>query len=166
MRGFWRSVALLMMVCLVGCSGEAPDEGSDADSAWIRAGSLAVLVDGPDPEVSGAFLLPEDPDSDSEKGVGQFLGAGVRVRIVDDPGSLDRTRADIDREIRQTEDPQELDELRKEEPQGYAPPHWPKPNIRVTRGKVGGYAASASVGSMGKRAFMSRRKIPYGLTWP
>jgi integrase/recombinase XerD len=41
----------------------------------------------------------------------------------------------------------------------------PKPNIRVTSRKVDGYAASASVGSMGKRAFMSRRKIPYGLTW-
>src|SRR5258708_27304894 len=42
---------------------------------------------------------------------------------------------------------------------------WPKPNIRVTRGKVDRYAADTSIGSMGRRAFMSRRKIPYGLTW-
>jgi hypothetical protein len=42
----------------------------------------------------------------------------------------------------------------------------PKPNIRVTRGKVDGYAAIASVGSIGRRVFMSRWKIPYGLTWP
>ena len=40
----------------------------------------------------------------------------------------------------------------------------PKPNIRVTRGKVDDYVAGWSAGSMGKRAFMSRRKIPYGLT--
>jgi septal ring factor EnvC (AmiA/AmiB activator) len=32
----------------------------------------------------------------------------------------------------------------------------PKPNIRVTSRKVDGYAASTSVGSMGRRAFMSR----------
>ena len=39
-------------------------------------------------------------------------------------------------------------------------------NIRVTRGKVGRYAAAASIGSMDKRVSISRRKIPYGLTWP
>jgi hypothetical protein len=43
---------------------------------------------------------------------------------------------------------------------------WPKPNIRVTRGKVSRYAADASIGSMDRRASISRRKIPYGLTWP
>jgi hypothetical protein len=42
----------------------------------------------------------------------------------------------------------------------------PKPNIRVTSRKVDRYAAGVSAGSMGKRAFMSRRKIPYGLTCP
>jgi hypothetical protein len=43
----------------------------------------------------------------------------------------------------------------------------PKPNIRVTSRKVAGYAAeTSSAGSIDKRVSMSRRNIPYGLTWP
>ncbi len=39
-------------------------------------------------------------------------------------------------------------------------------NGHVTSRKVDGYAADASAESIGKRAFISRRKVPYGLTWP